>query len=427
MIGIVKVGEMVVAEPEINQRKNRDNISTLLFVFGILFVAFNLRPAITSVGPLIGTIRDDIGFSNWSVAFLTSLPLIAFAIMSPIAPKLANKLSNELALALGLFILIIGISLRSVSFELLLFLGTLCIGTGIAVCNVLLPGVIKDKFPHKVAIMTSLYTSSMAIFATTASGVSIPLADGLQLGWQLALFVWVIPALIGLIIWLYISIKGKQQRQDQMRYFETQKSSGIWKSALAWKIGLFMGLQSFVFYVMISWLPEIIIAYGFAKETGGLMLSYFQLIGIPISFTIPMLATRMTSQRPIVLTVNTLFIIGIIILLTNQSFIAVIVATTLLGIGTSSNFALSLTFFSIRANHAKDAAELSGMAQSIGYCVSATGPIIIGFVFDLTHNWSVPLFLLIGITIAVIYFGLHAGKNQYVLEDVDGGEHHATN
>lgn len=407
-------GEGIVHGNQLEQQVKRSRATQLLLVLGVLFVAFNLRPAITSVGPLIGTIRDDIGFSNWSVALLTSLPLIAFAIMSPIAPKIANRLSNELTLALGLFILIVGISLRSISFEFFLFFGTLCIGFGIAICNVLLPGVIKDKFPHKVAIMTSSYTTSMAIFATTASGISIPLADGLHLGWQLSLFIWIIPAVIGLLIWIYISTKDRPFRQNQMRYFEAEKSIGVWKSSLAWKIGLFMGLQSFIFYVMISWLPEIAIAYGMEKATGGLMLSYFQLIGIPVSFTIPMLAIKMNSQRLLVLVVNLLFIIGILILLTNHSLFAMMIATTLLGIASSSNFALALTFFSIRAKNAKDAAELSGMAQSVGYCVAALGPIVIGFIFDMTHQWTIPLFLLIGITVVIIYFGLSAGKNQYV-------------
>lgn len=388
----------------------------LLFGFAIILIAFNLRPAITSIGPLIGTIRDDVGFSNWSVALLTSLPLIAFAMVSPIAPKLSNRLTNELTLVIGLFILIIGISLRSISMMSFLFFGTFCIGFGIAICNVLLPSVIKDKFPHKVAIMTSLYTTSMSIFATTASGVSIPLADGLQLGWQFSLFVWVTPAIAGLIIWLIIVMKNNKQSNDRIRYFEREKSSGIWKAPLAWQVALFMGFQSFIFYVTISWLPEILIGYDMKKTSAGLMLSYFQLIGIPISFMIPMLATKMKSQRPLVLIANLLYIIGIILLLTNQSFITIVIATTFLGISSSSNFALALTFLSIRAKNAKDAAELSGMAQSIGYCVAATGPIIIGFIFDLTNNWTIPLLLLIGITIAIILFGLNAGRNKYVFD-----------
>lgn len=389
---------------------------TILLVLAILFIAFNLRPALTSLGPLIGTIRDDIGFSNWNVALLTSLPLIVFALVSPIAPRLANRLSNELSLVLGLTVLILGISLRSISIVFFLFFGTFCIGFGIAICNVLLPSVIKDKFPYRVAIMTSVYTTSMSIFATTASGVSIPLAEGWDLGWQLSLFVWVVPAVIGLFIWLLIVMNNRKKNAGEQRYYEPDQSSGIWKVPLAWQVALFMGLQSFIFYVTISWLPEILISYGMDKASAGFMLSYFQFIGIPFSFVVPMLATKMKTQRPLVVTVNLCFIVGIALLLTNQSFPAMVITTTLLGIASSSNFALALTFFSIRAENAKDSAELSGMAQSIGYCVAATGPILIGFIFDITGNWTVPLSLLIGMTTVIIYFGMHAGKDRVVFE-----------
>src|SRR5699024_1257703 len=397
------------------QKENR--LYQALLVIGVIFVAFNLRPAITSVGPLIGTIRDDIGFANWSVALLTSLPLIAFAIMSPIAPKLANKFSNEMTLVIGLFVLIIGISLRSMSVVFLIFFGTLCIGLGIAICNVLLPGVIKEKFPAKVAIMTSIYTTSMSIFATTASGVSIPLSEGLGLGWQLALLIWVVPAAIGVIIWLIVYKRNNRLADaEPMKFFETQKGSGIWKSNLAWKVALFMGFQSFIFYVTISWLPELLMDGGMEQATAGYMLSYFQFLGIPVSFIIPIIAIKMQSQRLLVIVINVLYVIGIICLLMESSFWVIIFAITLIGIASSANFALSLSFLSMRAKNAKDAAELSGMAQSIGYILAAIGPMFIGFIYDITHAWTIPLLLLIILAFIIIYVGMSAGQNKYVLD-----------
>lgn len=402
-------------EQSILEKQKENRLYQALLVIGVIFVAFNLRPAITSVGPLIGTIRDDIGFANWSVALLTSLPLIAFAIMSPIAPKLANKFSNEMTLVIGLFVLIIGISLRSMSVVFLIFFGTLCIGLGIAICNVLLPGVIKEKFPAKVAIMTSVYTTSMSIFATSASGLSIPLAEELNLGWQLALLVWAIPAVIGLIIWLIIYKNNRKNTSDkQLKFFESKKGSGIWKSNLAWKVALFMGFQSLIFYVTISWLPELLMDEGMRKATAGYMLSYFQLLGIPISFIIPMIAVKMKSQRALVLAINLLYIIGISTLLLKPTFAFIIFAITLIGIASSANFALSLSFLAIRA---KDAAELSGMAQSIGYLLAAIGPIIIGYVYDITQAWTIPLIILIGITFVIIYVGMGAGQDKYVFDD----------
>ncbi|MDY0408956.1 hypothetical protein RWD45_10830 [Virgibacillus soli] len=133
---------------ELAKDKTEKYYRTMLLI-GIILVAFNLRPAITSVGPLIGMIRDDIGLSNWSAGLLTSLPLIAFAMMSPIIPKVGNRYTNERVLVVGMLVLLIGISIRSISFMVLIFTGTFLIGVGIAVCNVLLPGVIKEKYPKK--------------------------------------------------------------------------------------------------------------------------------------------------------------------------------------------------------------------------------------------------------------------------------------
>ena len=344
----------------------------LLLIFGVIFIAFNLRPAITSVGPLIGIIRDDVGFQNWSVALLTSLPLIAFAIMSPMAPKLANRMTNEWTLSFGLLLLVIGIGLRSISIVFFLFLGTLLIGLGIAVCNVLLPGVIKEKFPHKVAIMTSIYTTGMAIFATTASGVSIPLAKGAGFGWQLSLLVWVIPAIIGLLLWIAIALKNKRN-EPAYTYLEKRQHTGVWRSKLAWSVALFMGLQSLIFYVTISWLAEILIDFGQSQTTAGFFVAYVQLLGIPVSFLMPIIAVKFKSQSLVVFIVNTLYIIGLLLLLWNHSFVNLLISVGLLGIASSSNFALSLTFLSIRAKNPKDAADLSGMAQSMGYILAAAG------------------------------------------------------
>lgn len=399
------------------QNQNVSKIYRIFLVIGVVMIAFNLRPAITSVGPLIGTIRDDVGFSNWSVALLTSLPLIAFAIMSPLTPKLANRFSNEWALTIGLFLLLIGIGLRSISIIFFLFAGTLLIGLGIAICNVLLPGVIKEKFPLKIAMMTSVYTTGMAIFATTASGVSIPLAHNMELGWQLSLLVWIIPAIVGLIIWFYIALTNTQAARGQMKYLEKRQSKGIWKSKLAWKVALFMGLQSLIFYVTISWLAEILIDFGITKTMAGFMVSYFQLLGIPVSTIIPLLAVKFTTQSKLVLGVNALYILGIFLLLLFHSFFWIIlIAVGLIGIASSSNFALALTFLSIRAKDAKDAADLSGMAQSIGYILAAFGPILIGFMYDITKGWNIPFVFLIIVTAAIIYFGMHAGQNKYVLD-----------
>lgn len=389
----------------------------VLLMAGIILAAANLRPAITSVGPLLGTIGEDLGLANWSVSLLTSLPLVAFAVMSPLIPGIGRRLTNEYALVLGLALLILGIAIRSITFTAFLFGGTLLAGVGIAFLNVLLPGVIKDKYPLKVALITSIYTTVMTMVAAIASGVSIPLAKGLNLGWNAAMFVWVVPAIIGVIIWIYLGVKHRKQVPKSTAVSqEGNRKSNIWGSSLAWQVGLYMGLQSCWFYVTISWLPEILVDYGVDVGTAGWMLSIAQLIGVPFSFIVPVVAGKFKTQRGIVLVLG-LFGVGAYAgLLFGSSYITMIISIIALGIPLGGNFALALALLGMRARNAEQAADLSGMAQSLGYVLAAVGPLLIGYLFDLTQMWSVPLVALIIISILYILFGLGAGRNKHVFD-----------
>ncbi|MFD1849835.1 CynX/NimT family MFS transporter [Oceanobacillus bengalensis] len=389
---------------------------SILLIVGIIVVAFNLRPAITSVGPLIGMIRDDIGLSNWSAGLLTSLPLIAFAMMSPVAPRLGNRYTNERAIVIGLAFLLIGVSVRSISLVFLLFSGTLFVGFGIAILNVLLPGIIKDKFPAKVGLMTSIYSTSMGIFAATASGVSIPLASGLDLGWKLALLVWVIPTIAGIIIWFILSRKAQADKQVEERRYVHSNTKQMWRSPIAWQVAIFMGLQSFLFYVTISWLPMILHDKGFSMSTAGWLLSFAQFIGLPASFLVPVIAGRFKSQRWVASAITFCSVVGFSLLLISEAYPLVIISTMFIGFGLSGTFALALAFLGMRARNARDAAELSGMAQALGYVLAAVGPIFIGYLYDITHLWNIPLATIITVAILVFLFGLAAGRDKYVLD-----------
>lgn len=388
----------------------------ILVLIGIVIVAFNLRPGMTSVGPLIGIIRDDVGLANWSAGLLTSLPLIAFAVMSPIVPSLGNRYTNERIMVVGLAVLIVGIGIRSISLMLFLFAGTILVGVGIAICNVLLPGVVKEKFPQKVGLMTSVYSTSMGIFAAIASGLSVPFANGLGWGWQLSLIIWSIPAFVGIIIWFVLAKHNNNDKDTDLRYVGLNDTR-IWRSPLAWQVALFMGFQSSLFYVTISWLPEILHDSGLSIATAGWMLSFTQIIGMPASFIVPVLAGRMKSQQSIVLTLGISALIGFTGLLLGNSFIVILISVTFIGITLGGMFALALTFLAMRARDARHASYLSGMAQAIGYSIAAMGPIAIGYIHDVTNAWKVPLLTLIGITCVVIFFGLGAGRDLYVLEE----------
>jgi MFS transporter, CP family, cyanate transporter len=385
---------------------------TIWLVIGIVLVAFNLRPAITSVGPLVGMIQKDVGLAHWSAGLLMSLPLIVFAIMSPIVPKLANRITNEMALIVGLTSLLFGIVIRSIPMAFFLFVGTLFIGVGIAIGNVLLPAIAKDKFPEQFGLMTSVYSTSMGLIASLASGVSVPLTEGMNLGWKGALNVWGIPAVAAILVWTFLS-KFNQGNQQEIKKV-TPNSNQIWRSPLAWQIAIFMGFQSFLFYVTISWLPEILHSHGMSMETAGWLLSFSQIVGLPASFIIPMIAGRYRSQKWISFMLSMCSVIGYGGLLLGSSYPILIVSIIFIGIALGGTFPLALSYIGLRSRSAGQAADLSGMTQSTGYILAAVGPLFIGFLYDYTHMWTIPLITLILVSVVVMLFGMLSGRDQYV-------------
>jgi MFS transporter, CP family, cyanate transporter len=383
-----------------------------LLVTGIVLVAFNLRPAITSVGPLVGLIQEDVGLAHWSAGLLMSFPLLVFAAMSPIVPKLANRFSNEMTLLLGLISLVIGIVIRSIPMTFFLFTGTLFIGVGIAIGNVLLPAVVKDKFPEKFGLMTSVYSTSMGLVASIASGLSVPLAEDMNLGWQGALIVWGIPAVIAILLWAYL-VRFNQGNQKEVKK-AASSSKEMWRSPLAWQIAIFMGFQSFLFYVTISWLPEILQSHGLSMGTAGWMLSITQLVGLPASFFIPVIAGRYRSQIWIAFLLGLLSIIGYTGLLLGTSYPILIISIIFIGVALGGNFPLALSYIGLRSRNANRAVELSGMTQSTGYILAAVGPLLIGYLFDMTHVWTLPLIALTIVSVVLTVFGMLSGRSQYV-------------
>ena len=397
----------------LDSKANMKSSYLFIFITGIVLVAFNLRPAITSLGPLVGMIQEDVGLSHWSAGLLMSLPLVVFAVLSPIVPNIANRLTNEVTLLIGLTFLLFGIIIRSVPMTFFLFTGTLLAGVGIAIGNVLLPAIVKDKFPEKFGLMTSVYSTSMGLVASLASGVSIPLAVNLNLGWQGAQTVWAIPAVVAILVWLLLHKNNKKET----RAFQQNAGSNtkqLWRTPLAWQIAIFMGFQSFLFYVTISWLPEILHSQGMSLETAGWMLSLTQLVGLPASFFIPVLAGRTQSQVWIGFMLGMCSVLGYSGLLFGSSYPVLIISITLIGLALGGSFPLALTYIGLRARNANQAAALSGMTQSTGYLLAAVGPLFIGYLYDIAQLWTIPIAALIFISVIVMIFAMLSGRNRFV-------------
>lgn len=393
-----------IDQPLLNSRNLR-----WLLIIGVILVGANLRVPLTSAGALVSFIRDDFGISNALAGAITTLPLIAFALLSPFAPKIANKIGMERTIAISLALLIIGILIRSAGAIELLFTGTLLVGLGIAVGNVLIPGIIKMNFPFKIGLMTGLYAIVMNVFGALGSGLSIPIATSGSFGWRGSLVIWSGLALITLLIWLPQLMK----KHDAKKKINNQKIGGMLRSPLAWKITVFMGAQSLIFYTLITWLPTILTANGYDIHLAGWGVFIFQFASIPFTFIIPVIADRMKNQVMLAFVSSGLILAGIIGLLAGLSELSML-WVVFLGIGNGSAFSLSMMFFTLRTKDGYEAAELSGMAQSLGYLLAAVGPVLVGGLQDITGSWTLPLSMMALFAIVMLIMGVASGKNKQV-------------
>ncbi|MFG6119942.1 CynX/NimT family MFS transporter [Thalassobacillus sp. B23F22_16] len=387
----------------------------ILFIIGVIFVAFNLRPAITGVGPLISSIRIDLGISYGAAGFITTLPLISFAIFSFLAPQLGNRFGYERMVFAGLVTLMLGISIRYIAAAPTLYTGTALVGIGIAISNVLLPGIIKGRYPGRIGLMTAVYTTSMSIFSAVGSGLSIPLAEGLGLGWEKALFAWVLLALIAAILWVP-QLSRPVKNEDKT--IAGLSGPPIWKSKIAWQVTIFMGLQSFLFYSLITWLPEIMTGKGLGIAAAGWMVSTMQLAGLPMTFLTPVLADRFRNQRGLIMMIGVLYLTGLTGMLVSTSTGWLTGSVMLMGMGQASSISLALTLLGLRAANARESAALSGMAQSFGYALAAIGPTLIGMILDVSATVITPIVIFIGILVVMIAAGFGAARNQTVFAPV---------
>lgn len=398
-------------EKHITTLKDTQHTKQWLLFIGIILVGANLRAPLTSVGSLISFIREDLAMSNTLAGMITTIPLLAFALLSPFAPKIASKLGMERTIFLSLIILFIGMIIRSLFGMSFLFIGTLLIGLAISFGNVLIPGYVKLNFPFKIGIVTGFYAVFMNTFGALGSGISVPLSNFSGFGWKGALAAWTVLTFIAIMFWLPQLKKHKVI--PQVAHTNKTKKGSIWRSSLAWYITLFMGLQSLIFYTLITWLPEILQLHGYSASAAGWMLFLMQFALIPITFIIPIVAEKMRNQKLLSGMTGIFFIVGITgILLGYQALIPV--AIIMIGMACGSAFSLNMMFFSLRTKDGYQAAEMSGMAQSFGYLLAAVGPALFGTLHDISGGWQVPLIMLIGLSGIIFVVAIAAGRDRLI-------------
>ena len=378
-----------------------------LLLLGLVLVALNLRPALSSMAPLLNDVSESLGLSAARAGLLTTLPVLCLGLFAPLAPLLARRFGAERVVLGILLTLAAGIILRSSLGAVGLFAGSLLAGASIGIIGVLLPGIVKRDFARHAGVMTGVYTMALCLGAALAAGATVPLSQHFGDSWKIGLGFWMVPALLAALCWLP-QVKHKHGAH-QVAY----RVRGLLRDPLAWQVTLYMGLQSSLAYIVFGWLPSILIDRGLSATQAGLVLSGSVIVQLASSLAAPWLATRGKDQR---------LAIVVVMLLTLGGLFGCLYApldglwgwAIVLGLGQGGTFSLALTLIVLRSRDAHVAANLSSMAQGVGYTLASLGPLAVGLVHDWTGGWAATgwIFALLGV--GAIIAGLGAGRARYV-------------
>ncbi|MGW8464883.1 CynX/NimT family MFS transporter [Pseudomonas sp. CLCA07] len=379
-----------------------------LLLLGLILVALNLRPALSSMAPMLSEISKTLGLSAAQAGLLTTLPVLCLGLFAPLAPVLARRFGAERVVLGILLTLAGGIILRSSFGEIGLFAGSVLAGASIGVIGVLLPGIVKRDFPKQAGTMTGVYTMALCLGAAMAAGATVPLSEHFDKSWAMGLGFWGLPALIAAIFWLP-QVGGQKHGSHNVAY----RVRGLLRDPLAWQVTLYMGLQSSLAYIVFGWLPSILIGRGLTPTQAGLVLSGSVIVQLASSLVAPWLATRGKDQR---------LAIVVVMLLTLGGLFGCLYApieglwgwAILLGLGQGATFSLALTLIVLRSRDSHVAANLSSMAQGFGYTLASMGPFAVGIVHDWTGGWTAVGWIFGVIGLSAIIAGLGAGRSLYV-------------
>lgn len=384
----------------------------IINVLVVILVSSNLRSPIISVSPVLNDVREALHLDNFQVSMLTSIPLFMFATCSVLVSRFSHKFSISRFLMYSLIILSFGLFLRIIGSLSTLFLGSIFIGLGICIGNVVTPGYVKNNFPKQLGLMTGVFAVSMNLTAALASGFSVRIGEWTGFGWRGSLGIWVIIAILGLVV-LTVEIISNKKNVNQTKSALSVSDFNMFKSRQAWNISAFMGLQSLFYYCLMTWLPSLLTDYNMPAESTGWVLFVIQITMIPIAFCCPIIASKMKDQRVMIIFICALMF-GSTMMFAGLKTQWIYVTAVMIGISNGLSFSLAILFFSARTKNSANAIKISGMAQSVGYLIAAFGPPVFGKLHDWDASWKTSLYFLSFAVILMFYFGMKAARNKCV-------------
>ncbi|MGW3916873.1 CynX/NimT family MFS transporter [Streptomyces sp. NPDC005070] len=385
-------------------------------VVALLMAAVNLRPAVTSLGPVLEEVRASLGMSATAAGVLTSVPAACFALVGSAAPRLARRYGSDRVIAAGMAAIAAGLALRPLVDGTGMFVALSGLAlAGIAVANVLLPVVVKQRFADRVGMMTGLYSMALNLGASSAAAVTVPLAKAFGGDWRVGLGAWAALAVVAVPPWIALArhpVAHTSRTKTGSPDSASAPRTRLTRNPTAWALTIYFGLQATAAYVVIGWLPQIFRDAGLSAAAAGLLFAVTSVLGVPLSFVLAAVAGRLRSQSGVAVTIGVFGIAGYVGLWAAPAA-APLLWAVLLGVANCS-FPLALTMIGMRGRDSATVIRLSAFAQSAGYLLSIPGPVVVGVLYQHSGNWRIPLVFMTLLMLPQLAAGWLAGRDRQI-------------
>jgi CP family cyanate transporter-like MFS transporter len=373
----------------------------LVFFAAVLLLGANLRAVFSSLPPLLDDVRADLGLSAAAAGLLTTAPLLCFGLLAPVAPSLVRRVPIERLLAACAAITAVGTAFRGIGGTAGLFAGTILAGAAVAVAQSALPTLLGTRFPRSSGALTGAFSMALTLGAAAAAGAAVPLADLFGGSWRAALAVFAIPAAVAALVWLTPLVGG-------LTIVARARPFGIRNLARSWSLAAYFGLQSMAFYVALTWIPSILEDEGYSTAAAGGLQALGNVLQLAPALLVPVLAARLHHQRALVVVLALLTASGYAGLLAAPGAAALWISIS--GIGQGGTLGLALYLPILRGANAAAVAALTALTLSVGYLLCAIGPPLVGLAHDVSGGWTLPLVLLVVISLSEIVPGWLAAR-----------------
>lgn len=272
---------------------DRSRAAAVAPAVALVLAALCLRGPFSAVGPVIDELGSELSLSTAALSVVTSLPLVFFGLVSPVAPVIAARLGVHRAIVVGIAVLALGIALRHAG-TVGLFAGTAMLAGGMAIANVLLPAAAWAEYGDRSPVVVGMVVASMSLSAALGAGLAQPLA---LLGGsaRVGLLLWIVLVLLALLAVALLARARRTGRPPETAPISSR--TAILRDPVALAVTLFFGLQSLTFYAMLTWLPAVLASQaGISPVAAGGLLALATVLAVPAAVVVPPLAARRPSQ-----------------------------------------------------------------------------------------------------------------------------------